>query len=440
MKQQIITIIVALMAIATGAQAQHAYLNLKIAGVQVTQDNAHDLSTVIKNAGGSGRAYYSELNHELTLENVDLTCSSCCIESENNGIYINFYGNNWLTCTGNAPAIRLSHSTEAVFKGTGWVSLDSYKNAGLEINSVYPVRFEGVDLDIDGKTYGINGKDKGELTIKNSTVQVWSSGGQAVSDLATLSIQGSSDVTFYVSDYASAGVNYAMGGVQEFSLGEDMTFAQPSGGHFEDDSTCNIYTSSGQPWSDDIHFATTAIPINNTNFPDNIFRIYVDEKADTDGDNYLNKAERRNYTTIDVQGWGVGNLKGIEYFTSLETLNCSDNSLTSLYVPISVKTLDCHNNKLTSLDVSTNPVITTLDCSNNQLTSLTVFPTYGYNNLQTLNCSGNQLTSLYLGNLFYLTSLDCSNNKLTALEIPSSQALQNLNCSNNSISSLTFVV
>ena len=67
MKTRIITIIVALVAIVTGAQAQHAYLHLKIAGVEVTQDNMHNLSSVIQQAGGSGYAYYSELSHELTL-------------------------------------------------------------------------------------------------------------------------------------------------------------------------------------------------------------------------------------------------------------------------------------------------------------------------------------------------------------------------------------
>jgi Leucine-rich repeat (LRR) protein len=54
--------------------------------------------------------------------------------------------------------------------------------------------------------------------------------------------------------------------------------------------------------------------------------------------------------TIDCSRKNIFNLTGIEAFTALTYLNCTDN-------------------KLTSLDVSKNIALTHLYCSNNQLTT-----------------------------------------------------------------------
>lgn len=110
--------------------------------------------------------------------------------------------------------------------------------------------------------------------------------------------------------------------------------------------------------------------INATNFPDAIFREYVQtlEKEDND-DNILSAEEIAAVTSIDVYNKGISDLKGIEYFTALETLNCGSNSLTSLDVSENTELtwLRCDGNNLTSLDVSKNTALKYLYCYENPL-------------------------------------------------------------------------
>ena len=108
-------------------------------------------------------------------------------------------------------------------------------------------------------------------------------------------------------------------------------------------------------------------------------------------------------TSINVSGLNIGDLTGIEYFTNLDTLNCSGNYLGYLPpLPPSLTYLNCSNNELTSLpgltDSATSVIdriqktasLVTLNCQNNLLTCLPLLP----NSLQTLDASGNQITCL----------------------------------------------
>ena len=136
-------------------------------------------------------------------------------------------------------------------------------------------------------------------------------------------------------------------------------------------------------------------------------------------------------TELDISGtYVLTSLKGIEYFTSLKTLWCSSNQLTSLDVsnnPALVN-LDCGYNQLTSLDVSNNPALVDLDCFSNQLTSLDVS-----NNpaLESLYCADNQLTSLDVSSNPDLWILECHDNQLTSLDISNNKSLAYLRCYDN---------
>lgn len=428
------------MAMATGAKAYDAPMPLKIAGVQIYQSNMHNIGQIIRDAGGSGYMSYSELEHVLTVYNVDLACSAPCIQDTgSNELTIKFEGENHLTCTSYSPAIQLYHHNGAYLVADTYnakVYLKSLMGIALGIYDETPTIINNVDMDIQGLVGGIYGNKKANLTIKNSSVQVRCTAGPSVADVKSLSLQGSSDVTFYVWNNTS-GDNYAMVGLQSLTLDEDMVFAEPEGGHFMASSSCNIYTSNDQTWTDDIHFATTAIPINSTKFPDYYFRAYVNT-LDKDKDQYLTKAERRKCTNMNVSGSYISDMTGIGYFSSVETLDCSNNNISSLYVPESVKTLNCKNNSLKTLDVGRNIVLTTLDCSYNQLTSLIVYPMYGITNLATINCSHNNLSSLYLTGLYYLRNLNCSYNKFSSLDLAICTYLQTLDCSSNNITGLIF--
>ena len=97
------------------------------------------------------------------------------------------------------------------------------------------------------------------------------------------------------------------------------------------------------------------IAINETNFPDENFREYV-KTFDTDNSGSLSDEEVIVVTDIDVTNRNITSLKGIEYFTNLEKLNCQDNELTALDVSENTKleNLNCSNNLLKELDLSLN--------------------------------------------------------------------------------------
>ena len=135
--------------------------------------------------------------------------------------------------------------------------------------------------------------------------------------------------------------------------------------------------------------AKADVTINRTNFRDDNFRSYLlAMRSGRDG--VFTDEELASITTINVAGKGIGSLKGIEYFTSLEVLICYSNDLASLNLSqnTALVELDCSSNELTSLDVSNNTALEKLDCSSNQLGSLDV---RNNKNLAYLECHDNQI-------------------------------------------------
>ena len=183
--------------------------------------------------------------------------------------------------------------------------------------------------------------------------------------------------------------------------------------------------------------AEGGVAINEENFPDPTFRTYVDDNFDTTDDDALDAAEIAMVTSIAVYGMGISDLKGVEYFTALTTLDCGFNQLTSLDITnnTALTKLNCSDNQLTSLDVTNNTALTELDCASNQLTSLDVTNNTA---LEILYCYSNQLTSLDVRKNTALTDLDCHFNQLTSLEVTNTNntALKVLLCYSNQLTSL----
>lgn len=178
------------------------------------------------------------------------------------------------------------------------------------------------------------------------------------------------------------------------------------------------------------------VAINAVNFPDEIFRQYVSENFDTDGDSVLSSSEISSATYININDKGVQNLKGVEYFTSLTFLECKKNQLTSFDISNNTEltTLWCDKNQLTSLDISNNTELIHLTCADNQLTSLNLSNNIA---LKWLSCNDNQLTSLDVSNNTALTGdFWCFNNQLMSLDIGKNTVLTGLNCGNNQLTSL----
>ena len=193
---------------------------------------------------------------------------------------------------------------------------------------------------------------------------------------------------------------------------------------------CNTdYENSGDDPSGD------QIAIDETNFPDEIFRSYVSEHYDSDNNGYLDQSAIEYTTYIYVGSSGIGSLQGIEFFTSLEELQCSYNQLTTLDVSknTALKILNCGYNQLTALDVSRNTALTDLECGGNQLATLDVS---NNSSLTRLHCSDNQLTALDVSSNTELTKLYCEYNQLTALDLSNNTALTELICRYNQLTAL----
>lgn len=195
---------------------------------------------------------------------------------------------------------------------------------------------------------------------------------------------------------------------------------------------------------------------------DDVLQAIADDKFralcrefDVDADGKLSLAEAGEVTELPVPMSGITSLEGIEYFTALILLDCSDNELTALDVSHNTELalLWCNGNRLTTIDVSHNHALTHLDCRDNELTALvsenkllTVLDC-GANRLGTLDlskdpslaslfCNGNHLTTLDLSHNAALTDLECSDNRLTMLNVLQNKELMSLYCYGNRLSSL----
>ena len=148
-----------------------------------------------------------------------------------------------------------------------------------------------------------------------------------------------------------------------------------------------------------------------------------------------NLEKMASVTELNIAEKGLTDLSALKYFTGLQTLDCSRNSLTTLDVSAltNLTSLDCSDNQLTALDVSKLTHLTILDCSDNELTALDVSKLTG---LTKLDCAYNQLTALNVSNLTGLTDLDCSDNQLTAVNVSALKSLEYFSCSDNQLKAL----
>lgn len=191
-----------------------------------------------------------------------------------------------------------------------------------------------------------------------------------------------------------------------------------------------------------------------TYVPDDNFEAHLEGNGMGNGipnDDYVTTANISGVTGLLVSSLSILDLTGIEDFTALENLHCSNNQLTSLDVTqnTALTHLYCDANELTSLNVSQNldlillscifneintldllqnPALTVLRCSDNFLTSLDVSQN---NALNTFYCFNNQITSLDVSQNIELTSFVCANNQLTYLDVSQNPDLIEFYASSN---------
>ena len=198
---------------------------------------------------------------------------------------------------------------------------------------------------------------------------------------------------------------------------------------------------------------------------------------DTSGDGEIQVSEALVIKYLDLSASNISNLSGIESFTNLQNLICSDNQLS--FLDVSQNTvltyLNCGINPFTSLNLSQNTnlnilriyynqlnslnlsqntalielacaagLINSLDisqctllkylyCGNNQISILNISPN---SDLEYLDCSGNQITILNTSQNSALQVLNCIGNQITSLDVSQNSALRYLLCTGNQLSNL----
>jgi hypothetical protein len=151
--------------------------------------------------------------------------------------------------------------------------------------------------------------------------------------------------------------------------------------------------------------------------PDANFKaiLVADLAINTNNDLEIQVTEAIAYAgTISVANQGIVNLEGIEAFTNLTVLDCSNNILPSLDIStnVALTSLYCNVCQLPSLDVSNNTNLLALSCYSNQLSSIDVNSNtlmeefYAYNN---------QLTNLNMNNQTAIRRFFVQDNQLVTL-------------------------
>lgn len=208
----------------------------------------------------------------------------------------------------------------------------------------------------------------------------------------------------------------------------------------EQENSTALFTEELQTEDADSRNVASNITIDAAHFPDANFRTYIldkENKVDDNGDGILSVREIRNCKELNIEKYGIQDLTGIEYFTNLETLDCSQNQLTTLDVTKNEKLVDlkCTGNALTALTLTENSELEYLDCEGNKLSSLNVS---GNKKLLYLICGNNVITTLDLQYNLKLERLSCSLNRLATLDLSRNTALLYLECENNKLTTIGF--
>ena len=316
----------------------------------------------------------------------------------------------WLDCgNNNLTSLDLNQNT-----ALGWLDCGNNNLTSLDLNQNTALTYLGcsdnalLDLDVSS-LFALQELDcsKNQLASLDLSQNAKLASVKADSNYREVFVNRNRQ--FYISSlprFEIARMEEIEGG---FLQGNILTFTQDEVRYFYSYNNANSDLPSGE------YFHLKAVPdsiiaiINDTTFPDAAFRGYIAGNADTDKDGQLGASEILGVTGIDVSSMGIRDLRGIEYFTFLQFLDCSANQLTSLDLSrnTALKELSCSTNGLTSLDLSRNTVLQTLDCSNNALLDLDV---RSLSALQELDCSRNQLASLDLFRNANLVSVKADGN------------------------------
>lgn len=213
------------------------------------------------------------------------------------------------------------------------------------------------------------------------------------------------------------------------------------------------------PLTPQVAAAATPVELNETNFPDPVFRKYLKDTFDFNSNNIVDVSEMKFAKKImpneDLRPQ-IKSVKGIELFPELDTLNINDSLIDTIDISQNpqLKALDISDTGVSSLDVTHNPDLKILKFDRTKVNKIDL--THNPNlqhlyclvapvteldlsqnpELQFLDCSGTSISKLDLSHNPKLHSVHCNNTKITALDLSHNPDLVSLFCEYNAISAL----
>lgn len=186
--------------------------------------------------------------------------------------------------------------------------------------------------------------------------------------------------------------------------------------------------------------------ISIKNFPDPVFRDYIKEHFDIDGNDSLTSNELFAIWQLLLGGYEdedtvimspIQNLKGIEFFPNLQELYVQNSALSQLDISQNkyLSLLSCYNTSLRVLDISKNANLSYLDCHKTRIKKLEAAAD---SKLNYLNCSQGILVELKISTAYRLEYLYCDHTDLLALEVPANQYMEVLMCNHTHLASLNL--
>ena len=200
----------------------------------------------------------------------------------------------------------------------------------------------------------------------------------------------------------------------------------------------------------------------NVNIPDANFKAYLVgvPAIDVNSDTEIQVSEAASYTgALDCSYKGIGDLTGIEAFTSMTSFKFEENYLTTLDLSqnTALTTISCYysysltslilgpNTALTLVDLSYSPTIVNLNFSQSvnletlaleispSLTNLDVSQNAALKNLYVRDCN---FSTIDVSNNTLLERFKCEGNNLSSLDVTKNTALKWFSCSENNLSIL----
>lgn len=204
---------------------------------------------------------------------------------------------------------------------------------------------------------------------------------------------------------------------------------------------CALYTIAAQ---------TIEIPDNN------FLQALIEHGVDSNKDNLISQREAADVTDLDLNYKNIGNISGIEAFVNLTSLDCGDNSISSINLNnlTELEYLWCQNNSLSALDVSkctklkvlnfntnfistinlqNNPEIFWLDCSFTKINSLDLD---ALTRIETIACMYTGIRNLLVPDKPFLEAIIASNCQISTIDLSNDSSLKVLEINDNKIEEL----